>query len=64
MSNDIEELTALNRDYVASVQDCDVKRFDQILAQDFYCSNPDKSLIDRSGNRRLTHLWITGKGPY
>ena len=49
MSNDIDELTALNRDYVASVQNSDVKRFDEILAQDFYCSNPDKSLVDRAG---------------
>jgi ketosteroid isomerase-like protein len=48
MSNDIEELTALNRDYIDSVQNCDVKRFDEILAQDFYCSNPDKSLVDRA----------------
>ena len=40
MSKDIDELTALNRDYVASVQNCDVKRFDEILAQDFYCTNP------------------------
>jgi ketosteroid isomerase-like protein len=45
MSKDLDELTALNRDYVASVQNCDVKRFDQILADDFYCSNPDKSLV-------------------
>ena len=44
MSNDIDELTALNRDYVASVQNSDVKRFDEILAADFYCSNPDKTL--------------------
>jgi hypothetical protein len=44
MSKDLDELTVLNRDYVASVQNCDVKRFDQILAEDFYCSNPDKSL--------------------
>jgi len=42
------ELTALNRDYVASVQNSDVKRFDEILAEDFYCSNPDKSLVDRA----------------
>ncbi|WGD51994.1 nuclear transport factor 2 family protein [Bradyrhizobium sp. CB1650] len=49
MSNDMEELTALNRDYVASVQNCDVKRFDEILAPDFYCSNPDKTLVDRAG---------------
>src|SRR5205085_10891592 len=47
MSKDMEELTALNRDYVASVQNCDVKRFDEILAPEFYCSNPDKTLVDR-----------------
>ena len=59
MSNDIEELTALNRDYVASVQDCDVKRFDQILAQDFYCSNPDKSLVDRVAFLKQTAVPLT-----
>ena len=46
MSNDLDQLTALNRDYVASVQNCDVKRFDEILAADFYRSNPDKTLVD------------------
>jgi ketosteroid isomerase-like protein len=59
MSNDIEELTALNRDYVASVQNCDVKRFDQILAQDFYCSNPDKSLVDRAAFLKQTAVPAT-----
>jgi len=49
MSKDIDELTILNRDYVDSVQNSDVKRFDEILAPDFYCSNPDKSLVDRAG---------------
>jgi ketosteroid isomerase-like protein len=49
MSQDLENLTALNRDYVASVQNCDVKRFDEILAPEFYCSNPDKTLVDRAG---------------
>ena len=48
MNNDIAELTKLNHDYVASVQNSDVKRFDEILAADFYCSNPDKSLVDRA----------------
>jgi ketosteroid isomerase-like protein len=48
MRNDLAELTALNRDYVNSVQNSDVKRFDEILAEDFYCSNPDKSLVDRA----------------
>src|SRR6516162_755115 len=48
MSKDIDELTALNKDYVDSVQRSDVKRFDEILAADFYCLNPDKSLVDRA----------------
>jgi ketosteroid isomerase-like protein len=59
MSKDIDELTALNRDYVASVQNGDVKRFDQILAQDFYCSNPDKSLVDRAGFLKQTAVPVT-----
>jgi ketosteroid isomerase-like protein len=54
MTKDIDELTALNRDYVASVQNCDVKRFDEILAPDFYCSNPDKSLVDRAAFLKQT----------
>jgi ketosteroid isomerase-like protein len=59
MSKDIDELTALNRDYVASVQNSNVKRFDQILANDFYCSNPDKSLVDRSGFLKQTAIPLT-----
>jgi hypothetical protein len=54
MSKDMDELTVLNRDYVASVQNCDVKRFDQILATEFYCSNHDKSLVDRAGFLKQT----------
>src|SRR3954464_3731468 len=61
MSKDIEELTALNRDYVASVQNCDVKRFEEILAPDFYCSNPDKSLVDRAGFLKQTAIPVTIK---
>ena len=59
MNKDIDELTALNRDYVASVQNSDVKRFDEILAQDFYCSNPDKSLVDRAGFLKQTAIPVT-----
>src|SRR3954451_12833552 len=59
MSKDIEELTALNRDYIASVQNSDVKRFDEILAQDFYCSNSDKSLVDRAGFLKQTAVPVT-----
>jgi ketosteroid isomerase-like protein len=45
--SDLQTLRELNRDYINSVQHSDVKRFDEILAQDFYCSNPDGSLVDR-----------------
>src|SRR5271155_4863458 len=54
MTKDLDELTALNRDYIASVQNSDVKRFDEILAPEFYCSNPDKSLVDRAGFLKQT----------
>jgi ketosteroid isomerase-like protein len=56
MSKDLDELTKLNRDYVASVQNGDVKRFDEILAQDFYCTNPDKSFVDRAAFLKQTAL--------
>ena len=56
MSKDFEELTKLNKDYVSSVQNCDVRRFDEILAQDFYCTNPDKSLVDRAAFLKQTAI--------
>ena len=59
MRNDIAELTSLNRDYVNSVQNSDVKRFEEILAEDFYCSNPDKSLVDRAGFLKQTAVPVT-----
>src|SRR5216683_5281950 len=46
---DLDALTALNRDYIHSVQHGDVRRFEEILAEDFLCSNPDGSLVDRRG---------------
>src|ERR1700682_2625231 len=48
MTNDIDKLTALNRDFVASAQNSDVRRFDEILAPALYCSKPDKSLVARA----------------
>ena len=45
--SDLDTLLELNRDYIRSVQTSDVRRFDQILADDFLCSNPDGSLVDR-----------------
>src|ERR1700747_2680458 len=44
---DLDALTALNRDYIHSVQHGDGRRFDEILADDFLCSNPDGSLVDK-----------------
>ena len=45
--SDLETLQQLNRDYIRSVQTSDVHRFEEILAEDFLCSNPDGSLVDR-----------------
>jgi ketosteroid isomerase-like protein len=42
---DLEELRALNDDYIQAVQHGDVRRFDEILADDFLASNPDGSLV-------------------
>jgi len=45
--SDLDTLQELNRDYINSVQFSDVRRFDEILAEDFLCSNPDGTLVDR-----------------
>lgn len=58
-ATDLEILEALNRDYIRSVQGGDVKRFDEILAPDFLCSNPDGSLIDRAAFLRQTAQPVT-----
>jgi ketosteroid isomerase-like protein len=58
MDKDIDELTMLNRDYVGSVQNSDFKRFDEILAQDFYCTNPDKSFVDRAAFLKQTAVAV------
>jgi ketosteroid isomerase-like protein len=60
--SDIDQLTALNRDYVDSVQRGDVVRFDEILADDFLCSNPDGSLVDRPGFLEQTARPVTISG--
>src|ERR1700754_975538 len=59
MKDDLAALTSLNRDSVASAQNSDVKRFDEILAQDFYCTNPDKSFVDRAGFLKQTAVPVT-----
>jgi ketosteroid isomerase-like protein len=45
---DLETLQQLNRDYIDSVQHSNVRRFEEILAEDFLCSSPDGSLLDRA----------------
>jgi ketosteroid isomerase-like protein len=60
--SDLDMLEKLNRDYVSSVQNCDVRRFDQILAAEFYCSNPDASLVDRAGFLKQTAQPVTISG--
>lgn len=46
-ANDLEVLTKLNDDYIKSVQQSDVTRFDEILSDDFLCSTADGSLLTR-----------------
>jgi ketosteroid isomerase-like protein len=48
-SSDLETLRGLNDDYIRSVQRSDVRRFSEILAEDFLNSNPDGTLVDRAG---------------
>lgn len=57
--NDIDTLMELNRDYIQSVQHGDVRRFDEILADDFLCSNPDGSLVDRKAFLEQTAKPVT-----
>ncbi len=54
--SELDILQDLNRDYIRSVQNSDVKRFDEILADDFRCSNPDGSLVDRAGFLKQTAI--------
>ena len=45
---DLDQLIDLNADYIRSVQLMDVQRFDEILSEDFMCSNPDGSMVDKA----------------
>jgi ketosteroid isomerase-like protein len=59
VGNDLDILTKLNDDYIQSVQHSNVKRFDEILAEDFLCSNPDGTLIDRKAFLQQTAKPVT-----
>ena len=47
MATDQTTLEALNKEYIRSVSEADVRWFDANLAEDFVNSNPDCSLVDR-----------------
>jgi ketosteroid isomerase-like protein len=59
VSGDLKTLDDLNRDYIRSVQTSDVQRFSEILAEDFLCSQPDGSLVDRERFLQLTARPVT-----
>jgi ketosteroid isomerase-like protein len=60
--SELEVLTTLNSDYIHSVQHGDVQRFDEILAEDFLCSNPDGSLVDKNQFLEQTARPVTIRG--
>ena len=45
--SDVDVLTTLNQTYIDCVVNADTRRFAEILAEDFLCSNPDGSLVDK-----------------
>ncbi len=53
-ASDLDTLQELNRNYIRSVRESDVRWFDENLAEDFVNSNPDCSFVDRA--RFLTHI--------
>jgi hypothetical protein len=61
-SADRAALERLNGDYIAAVQNSDVRGFDEILAPEFYCSNPDGSLVGRADFLKQTARPVTISG--
>ncbi|HEY3059477.1 MAG TPA: nuclear transport factor 2 family protein [Chloroflexota bacterium] len=61
-ATDFEQLSALNQDYIDSVQHGDVARFEHILADDFLASNPDGSLVDKTQFLVQTARQVTIQG--
>jgi ketosteroid isomerase-like protein len=62
MREDIETLRQLNADYIRSVQQGDVQRFEELLADDFLASNPDGSLADKKAFLAQTARPVTISG--
>ena len=49
MTSEQTTLEELNRHYIRSVSEADVRWFDANLSHDFVNSNPDCSLVDKAG---------------
>ena len=62
VQRDLDTLTALNRDFTESVQKGDVKRLGEIFADDFMCSTPDGSLLDKAEYLKLVAQPVTISG--
>ena len=60
--SDHDTLLGLNEAYIRSVQQSDVAWFREHLAGDFYCSNPDASLVDKPAFLDQTARPITIRG--
>lgn len=62
MARDEDVLAELNQAYIASVQNGDVARFRDLLADNFLCSNPDGSLVDKPAFLEQTARPVTISG--
>src|SRR3954468_20455903 len=62
VQRDLDTLTALNLDFFTSVQEGDVRRFEEILADDFMMSTPDGYLLDKAEFLGLTSQPVTISG--
>ena len=60
--SDHETLLGLNENYIRSVQQGDVAWFREHLAEDFCCSNPDASLVDKAAFLAQTAKPVTIRG--
>src|SRR5262245_14116987 len=58
-ASEVEVLRDLNGHYIHSVVHSDVARFTEILADDFLCTNPDGSLVDKPQFLRQTAVPVS-----
>ena len=58
-ASEVEILRDLNGQYIHSVVHSDVARFTEILADDFLCTNPDGSLVDKPQFLRQTAVPVS-----